>query len=150
MQISNIVQETEAETRLVHMANMIFSQEIEVVAEAEDHTDRATESKLISSKDKVGFLICSNKKEYEKAKSVFSLCMALPGECNEFKDKIAAIFNDDFSKFCHHSKILGGCACYTAHQCLAKSPLALCAWLALRTVGFLYVLPSLGWHVLTN
>ena len=66
VQISNIIQETKAVTRLVHMAEMIFSQEIEVAAEAEDYTDGATESKLIS-KDKVGFSICSKKNEYEKA-----------------------------------------------------------------------------------
>ena len=109
VQISNVVQETEAETRLVHMAEMIFSQEIEVEAEAEDHTDRATESKLISSKVKVGFSICSKKKEKEKSKSDFSLCMALPGECNEFKDKIASIFNEEFCKFCHRSKRFKDC-----------------------------------------
>ena len=79
-----------------------------MAAEAEDQTDRATESKLISSKDKVGFLICSNKKEYEKAKSVFSLCMALPGECNEFKDNVA-VFNEEFCNFCHQSKRFNEC-----------------------------------------
>ena len=39
--------------------------------------------------------------------------------------------------------------CYTAHHCLTKSPLTLCAQLALRAAGFLYVLPPLGWHVQT-
>ena len=77
----------------MHMAKMIFSQEIEVAAKAEDHTDKATESKLISPKDKVGFSFYSRKKENEKSKINFSLCMALPGECHEFKDKIAVIFN---------------------------------------------------------
>ena len=41
-------------------------------------------------------------------------------------------------------QILGGCACYTAHQFLAKSPLMLDTWLALCAIGFLYVLPLLG------
>ena len=53
------------------MAEMVFSQEIEVAAEAEDHTDGATESKLNSSKDKVGFSICSNKKNTKRLKVTF-------------------------------------------------------------------------------
>ena len=34
-----------------------------------------------------------------------------------------------------------------ARQCLAKSPFAFRACLAVRDAGFLYVLPLLGWHV---
>ena len=30
--------------------------------------------------------------------------MALPGKCNEFTDKIEAIFNEEFCKFCHQLK----------------------------------------------
>ena len=57
--------------------------------------------------------------------------------------------NRDINKFILISKE-AALVNYTAHQCLANSPLALCAWLVFRAAGFLYVLSLLGWHVVTK